>query len=252
MIQVQQLTKCYGKLTAVDGIDLDVKEGEVYGFLGPNGAGKTTTLAMLTGIIRPTSGSIVIDGFDLKKNPLDAKRITSLIPDRPYLYEKLTGFEFLRFVGGLYKMRRNDLADRAEALLARFELSEWGGSLIENYSHGMKQRLVFVGALLTRPRLLVVDEPMVGLDPKGARLVRTIFRELREELGTTVLLSTHTMQVAEETCDRISVIHHGQIIITGTVDELREASGSGDGNLEEIFLLLTEQANPDRPLEASV
>ena len=243
MIEARGLVKKYGPFTAVKGIDLDVHDGEVYGFLGPNGAGKTTTLRMLTGIIRPTRGSIVIGGYDLARETLQAKRITSLIPDRPYLYEKLTAVEFLEFVGGLYGMSGRSCATRSAELLERFELTDWAGALIENYSHGMKQRLVFAAALLPEPRLLVVDEPMVGLDPRGARLVKRVFREIREMHGGTILLSTHTMQVAEELCDRISVIHKGEIIGTGTLDELRaQAGGRGDHGLEEIFLTLTEQS----------
>ncbi|MCA9564582.1 MAG: ABC transporter ATP-binding protein, partial [Myxococcales bacterium] len=165
MIEVQQLVKRYGKFTAVGGINLSVATGEVYGFLGPNGAGKTTTLQMLAGMIKPTSGSITIGGFDLRKSPVEAKQITSMIPDRPYVYEKLTAVEFLRFVGGLYRMKASECASRGRDLLKLFELSERSGTLIENFSHGMKQRLVFASALLTRPKLLIVDEPMVGLDP---------------------------------------------------------------------------------------
>ena len=244
MIQVRGLVKRFGNFTAVKGIDLDVAEGEVYGFLGPNGAGKTTTLQMLTGMLKPTEGTIVIGGFQLATQTLEAKRITSMIPDRPYLYEKLTATEFLRFVGGLYKLDRRECALRAESLLELFDLSDWAGSLIESFSHGMKQRLVFSAALLTKPRLLVVDEPMVGLDPKGARLVKQLFRNKCREENTTVLLSTHTMEVAEELCDRISVIHHGQIINTGTLQDLRQVAGTEDQTLEAVFLKLTD-GEPD-------
>ena len=241
MIEVRGLVKKYGSLAAVGGIDLDVSEGEVYGFLGPNGAGKTTTLQMLAGMLKPTEGTIFIGGFDLAKEPLEAKQITSMIPDRPYLYEKLTATEFLRFVGGLYKLEKHVCAQRAGELLELFELSKWAGSLIESFSHGMKQRLVFSAALLTNPRLLVVDEPMVGLDPKGARLVKELFRTRCRDDNTTVLLSTHTMDVAEELCDRISVIHHGRIISTGTLQELRTEAGTDDQTLEAVFLKLTEE-----------
>jgi ABC-2 type transport system ATP-binding protein len=262
VIQARGLTKRYDRFTAVDNLDLDVRAGELFGFLGPNGAGKTTTLRMLAGIIKPTSGTIVLGGHDLLREPRAAKRLTSLIPDRPYLYEKLTATEFLELVGGLYGLDAAACARRGGELLERFELSGWAGNLIETYSHGMKQRLVFASALLPEPRLLVVDEPMVGLDPKGVRLVKEVFRELREARDATVVLSTHTMQVAEELCDRISVIHKGRLVATGTVPELRAQAGSADAHgLEEIFLVLTEQATagaappgpaaePPRPLEA--
>jgi len=251
MIEVRALFKRYGKFTAVNGIDLDVASGQVYGFLGPNGAGKTTTLRMITGMIRPSSGTIRIGGFDLADRPVDAKRITSLIPDRPYLYEKLTASEYLRFVGGLYTMPASRCAVRGQELLELFALSEWSGSLIENFSHGMKQRLVFAGALLTNPKLLVVDEPMVGLDPKGKRLVKDVFRQFCRDENKTVLLSTHTMETAQEVCDTISVINRGDIIGRGTLDELREHSGTGDGDLEAVFLKLTEEEADQTPPAAA-
>jgi ABC-2 type transport system ATP-binding protein len=241
VIEARALTKRYGTFTAVNGIDLTVTEGQVYGFLGPNGAGKTTTLRMLTGMLAPTSGRIRIGPYDLAKQPLEAKRITSLIPDRPYLYEKLTASEYLRFVGGLYGMDATRVGVRGQELLETFGLAAWAGSLIENFSHGMKQRLVFAGALLTDPRLLVVDEPMVGLDPKGARLVKDVFRGFCRDQNKTVLLSTHTMQVAQELCDEISVIHRGNIIARGTLDDLRVTAGTGEGDLEAVFLRLTEE-----------
>ncbi|MBN1944231.1 MAG: ABC transporter ATP-binding protein [Bradymonadales bacterium] len=241
MIEARTLTKRYGPFTAVRGIDLDVFDGEVYGFLGPNGAGKTTTLQMLAGMIRPSGGSIRIGGHDLATDPLVVKRITSFIPDRPYLYERLTAVEFLRFVGGLYRLSGAECAMRAEQLLDLFELSDWAGSLIENFSHGMKQRLVFAAALLPAPRLLVVDEPTVGLDPKGARLIKQVFKEMCHQQQATVFLSTHSMEVAEELCDRISVIHRGEIVATGTLRQLQDAAGSREKRLEEIFLSLTEQ-----------
>jgi ABC-2 type transport system ATP-binding protein len=241
MIEALGLIKKFGRFTAVKGIDLHVETGQVYGFLGPNGAGKTTTLQMLAGMIQPSGGSIQVGGFDLSTHALDAKRITSFIPDRPYLYERLTAAELLRFVGGLYGMKGKDCAQRAGELLEMFDLSDWGGGLIETFSHGMKQRLVFAAALLPRPRVLIVDEPTVGLDPKGARLIKQVFRDICTKRQATVLLSTHTMEVAEELCDRISVIHHGEIVGTGTLQELRTAAGGNERGLEEIFLKLTEE-----------
>jgi ABC-2 type transport system ATP-binding protein len=241
VIRARGLSKRYGTFVAVDAIDFDVESGEVFGFLGPNGAGKTTTMQMIAGLILPTSGAIEIGGHDLATDPLAAKRITSFIPDRPYLYDKLTGLEFLVFVGGLYGISRRTSAERAAALLDRFGLTDWTDALVESYSHGMKQRLVFASALLPEPRLLVVDEPMVGLDPRGARLVKSVFRELCEDRHLAVFLSTHTMTVAEEVCDRIAIIHRGRIAASGTMAELQKEADRPGSRLEEIFLTITEE-----------
>ncbi len=250
LVVVRGLTKLYGDFTAVDRIDLTVPEGQVFGVLGPNGAGKTTTMRMITGLIEPTEGSIVIDDFDLAEETVEAKKVTGFIPDRPYVYDKLTAFEYLRFIGGLYDMSHSAIADRIDELLTLFELREWSSSLIESFSHGMKQRLVFAGALLPEPRLLVIDEPMVGLDPKGHHLVKTLFRSLVEEEAMSILLSTHTLEVAEEVCDQIVIINHGRIIARGTLGELRLESGETDGNLEQVFLRITEESEDER--DASV
>lgn len=246
LVLVQGLTKKYGDFTAVDRLDLSVPQGQVFGVLGPNGAGKTTTLRMITGLIRPTAGSIAIGGYDLATQTVEAKKITGFIPDRPYVYDKLTAFEYLRFVGGLYQMKRSLIASRIEELLTLFELKEWSGSLIESFSHGMKQRLVFCGALLPNPRLLVIDEPMVGLDPKGHHLIKTLFRSLVEEQGMSILLSTHTLEVAEEVCDQIAIINHGRIVARGTLGELRLESGETDGSLEKVFLRITAESADER------
>lgn len=246
LITVTGLTKKYGDFTAVGGIDLTVPSGQVFGVLGPNGAGKTTTLRMITGLIRPTSGSIVIAGHDLEKDTVAAKKVTGFIPDRPYIYDKLTAFEYLRFIGGLYKLSRADIAARVDELLTLFSLREWSDSLIESFSHGMKQRLTFAGALLPRPKLLVIDEPMVGLDPKGHHLIKTLFRRLVEEEEMSILLSTHTLEVAEEVCDQIVIINHGRIVARGSLGELRLESQQSEGNLEQIFLRLTEESQEER------
>ncbi|MFU8802336.1 MAG: ABC transporter ATP-binding protein [Bradymonadaceae bacterium] len=246
IVTLDHLEKKYGQFTAVDRISLEVPYGTVFGVLGPNGAGKTTTLRMITGLLRPTAGSIVIDGHDMDKDPVAAKTITGFIPDRPYIYDKLTAFEYLRFIGGLYKLSGKMLAGRIPEMLELFELREWSDTLIESFSHGMKQRLVFSGALLPGPKLLVVDEPMVGLDPKGHKLVKSLFRRLAEEEDMTILLSTHTLEVAEEICDQIVIINHGRIIARGTLSELRIESGEGDGSLEEVFLRLTEEKVEER------
>jgi len=237
VIRARQIEKRYGGFQAVWPMDIDVRAGEVFGFLGLNGAGKTTTLRMLGGVLPPTSGDIWIDGVSLKDNPVEARRRMGFIPDRPYLYDKLTGREFLRFVGELYGMARATLDDRVEAQLSIQGLDGFSDALVEAYSHGMKQRLVLAGTLLHEPRALIVDEPMVGLDPRGARQLKETFRTLAGE-GRTVFLSTHTLQVAAEVCDRIAIIHQGRIAILGTVAEVTQ----GAGELEEAFLRITEVA----------
>ncbi len=238
IIELVELTKMYKGLRAVDNISLQVKKGIVFGFLGPNGAGKTTTLKMMAGILKPTQGRVVIDGMDLSENPEGVKAISGFIPDRPYLYEKLTGREFLRFTGGLYGMDHGVLDGRISELLELFELSHWSDELVESYSHGMKQRLVMCSALLHDPKVIIVDEPMVGLDPKGARLVKDIFRNEAKK-GKTVFVSTHSLDIAQEICSEIAIIQTGKIIATGSAEELKKQAGI-DGNLENVFLKLTE------------
>ena len=239
MIKLIELTKLYKGLRAVDNLNLEVKEGIIFGFLGPNGAGKTTTIKMMAGILKPTKGSIIINGIDISKEPSKVKRCTGFIPDRPFLYEKLTGIEFLRFIGGLYNLDHSlSMNTRLSELLELFDLSHWADELIESYSHGMKQRLVMCSALLHMPKVLIIDEPMVGLDPKGARLVKDIFRDQGHK-GTTIFMSTHSLEVAQEVCQDIAIIQAGKIIATGNPEELKKESGV-DGNLENIFLKLTE------------
>lgn len=245
ILEIEGLHKRYGKFTAVNQIDLKVPYGQVFGILGPNGAGKTTTLRMITGLIQPTGGKVVIDGHDLEKQSVQAKSITGFIPDRPYVYDKLTAFEYMRFIAGLYKLDRKVAAERIGQLLNEFGLFEWGDSLIEGFSHGMKQRMVFAGALLPKPKLLIVDEPMVGLDPKGHRLIKELFVRLTQE-GMTILLSTHTLEVAEEVCAQLAIINHGRIVARGTLDELRIESGESEGTLEEVFLRITEENEQER------
>ncbi|MGD8726226.1 MAG: ABC transporter ATP-binding protein [Gemmatimonadales bacterium] len=238
MIRLEKLTKAYGKFVAVNEIDLHVPQGELFGFLGPNGAGKTTTLRMIAGIMRPTSGRIWLGGDDLILRPMAAKRRLGFIPDRPFVYEKLTGAEFLRFVAGLYGHDGRVVEERIDELFEMFELSVWKNELVESYSHGMRQKLIISSALIHRPECIVVDEPMVGLDPKGARLLKDIFRAFVDR-GGTVLMSTHTLEVAQAMCDRIAIIQEGQIVARGTIDELREQTATGDASLEELFLRLT-------------
>ena len=238
MITLTKLTKRYGRFTAVDAIDLVVERGELFGFLGPNGAGKTTTFRMLAGIILPTSGTIEIAGVNLGRDPLLAKARLGYIPDRPFVYDKLTGVEFLRFAAALYGQQSAAVERRIDELLELFELTSWKHELTESYSHGMRQKLIISSALVHRPDVIVVDEPMVGLDPKGARLLKDLFRQFVNR-GGTVLMSTHTLEVAEAVCDRMAIMHRGRIQALGTMDEMRRQTAAGDSSLEELFLRLT-------------
>ena len=238
MISIQNLRKQYGNFMAVDGVDLEVNKGEIHGFLGPNGAGKTTSIRMIAGLLKPTSGRIFVNGHDLAERPEAAKASLGFIPDRPYIYEKLTAAEFLRFHAGLYGMNGNGLNDRVREMLDLFELARWENELIESFSHGMKQRLVMCAAFLHRPDAVLVDEPMVGLDPRGAKLIKSVFKRMSEH-GVAILMSTHTLEVAQEMCDRISIILKGKIIARGTVSELRALVGSQDDELTSVFLKLT-------------
>jgi ABC-2 type transport system ATP-binding protein len=252
IIKLLDLTKLYSGFKAVDGLNISVKEGTIFGFIGPNGAGKTTTIKMMAGILKPTSGKVIINGIDMEKEPSEAKRCCGFIPDRPFLYEKLTGIEFLRFLAGLYLIDKSPSTNsKLLGLLELFDLISWKDELIESYSHGMKQRLVMCGALVHDPKVLIVDEPMVGLDPKGARLVKDIFRE-QALGGKTVFMSTHSLEMAQEICHEVAIINTGKIIAEGTVDELRKNAGV-DGNLESAFLKLTEGKgiSHEKPLSSS-
>ena len=238
MIEIQDLVKRYGAFTAVDGVSLDVQPGEIHGFLGPNGAGKTTTIRMIAGLLKPTAGRIRVNGHDTAKEPEQAKASLGFIPDRPFVYEKLTAGEFLRFHAGLYGLDGAGIAGRAKEMLAIFELSKWENELVESFSHGMKQRLVMAAAFMHKPQAVLVDEPMVGLDPRGARLIKDVFRRMADS-GVAILMSTHTLEVAQEMCDRISIILKGKIIAHGTVDDLRVMAGTPDEQLTPVFLKLT-------------
>ncbi len=237
IIQLQEVSKNFGSLKAVDKVSLRVNEGEIFGFLGPNGAGKTTTIKMMAGLIKPNSGKVIIDGWDMAIDAIHAKGAIGFIPDRPFLYEKLTAEEFLRFIAGLYKCKGNGLEERIERLFSLFSLTDWRNELIESFSHGMKQRLVMASALIHQPKLIIVDEPMVGLDPRGAKLVKEVFKSFCAK-GGTVFMSTHTLEVAEEVCDRIAIIQQGKIVEVGTIKELREKSGSYGKKLDAIFFKL--------------
>ena len=240
MIQLKDLTKQYGNLTAVDQLNLDIPKGEVFGFLGPNGAGKTTTIKMMGGILKPTSGSVDICGISMATEPETAKKKIGFIPDRPYLYEKLTGMEFLIFTADLYGVEEEVFPQKAEGVLKQFSLSHWSGDLIESYSHGMKQRLIMAAAMLHSPEVIIVDEPMVGLDPAGIKMVKKLFKDLSHE-GVTLFMSTHTLTVAEDVCDRIGIIHKGKLLTTGSPGELKEKAQLLEADFEDVFIKLTSE-----------
>ncbi len=242
MIEIRDLTKKYGDFTAVDHVSLEVRAGEIFGFLGPNGAGKTTTIRILAGLSVPTSGEVLINGSDIGQDGVSAKRITGYVPDRPYLYEKLTGRELLQFVANLYGREWADCEARAVELLRYFDLYDWADARIENLSHGMKQKLVIIAALVHDPQLLIIDEPMVGLDALAQRQVKLLFRRLADE-HKTVFMTTHTLSIAEAVCDRIAILHRGKIIATGVTSELKEAAGRPGSPLEDVFLELTYESS---------
>jgi ABC-2 type transport system ATP-binding protein len=240
-IVVDDMTKHYGNVVAVDHISFQINEGEIFGFLGPNGAGKTTTIRMMAGLMKPTSGRILLDGKDVFRKPEEAKAILGYIPDRPYLYEKLTGGEFLEFIAGLHHLEQEDgWEKRSQGLLEYFDLLPWRRELIESYSHGMRQRLIITAALLHRPKVLVADEPVVGLDPRGVRLVKSLFRDLVND-GMALFLSTHILGIAEDLCPRIGIIHEGQLVALGSMSEIREQAQCRDERLEPLFLKLTQE-----------
>jgi ABC-2 type transport system ATP-binding protein len=238
MITLENLAKTYGGFTAVDGISLTVPGGELHGFLGPNGAGKSTTFRMVAGLLKPSRGRVLVNGADMAADPEAAKASLGFIPDRPFIYEKLTAGEFLRFHGGLFAMPAPLVDRRTREMLKLFELTAWEHQLVESFSHGMKQRLVMSAAFMHQPRAVLVDEPMVGLDPRGAQLIKAIFRRMTDA-GVAILMSTHTLEVAEEMCDRVSIVLRGRIIAQGTVNQIRAMSGSRDEQLTSLSLRLT-------------
>lgn len=237
MLTITNLTKRYDQHLAVNHLNVSIPQGEIWGFLGVNGAGKSTTMKMVAGLLKPSEGNILVGGIDVIQEPLRAKRIIGYVPDRPYLYERLSAAEYLYFVGRLYDIPKKEIEDRAVRWLTEFELIEKRGHLIESFSHGMKQRLVMASVFLHEPELLIVDEPMVGLDPRGARRLKELLKRECRDRGLTVLLSTHTLVDVEELCDRILLIHQGELLAQGTADELRASEGE---RLEEVFLRLTE------------
>ena len=240
MITLSELTKDYGTTIAVNKLNLHVSSGEIYGFIGPNGAGKTTTIRMMGGILAPTSGRIVIGGVDMSGNPVAGKKKIGFVPDRPFLYEKLTGMEFLQFSSDLYDVSRETFPQKSKSLLQQFALWNWADELIEAYSHGMKQRLIIASALLHDPQILIIDEPMVGLDPEAVHMVKDILKGLAVN-GTTIFVSTHTLSIAEDLCHRIGLIHKGTLLAEGSLDELQQIAKLGEARLEEVFLTIIRE-----------
>ena len=240
ILSLNSLTKCFNQFTAVRNLSLDVFQGEIFGFLGPNGAGKTTTIKMIAGLLKPSEGTLYICGNDISRASAQCRRLTGYIPDRPYLYEKLTGQEYLDFIASLYteKQSRKIRQADAEEYLHYFDIHAWKDQLIESYSHGMRQKLIIASILMLDQPLIVVDEPMVGLDPKSARIVKELFRQKAAE-GKTIFLSTHSMEIAEELCDRISIISAGTVIATGTLEALKKEANRDNSSLEDLFLQLT-------------
>jgi len=244
MIVFSDVTKRFGQKTAVENLNLIVPPGELFAFLGPNGAGKTTTIRMLVGLLRPNAGEVTVCGFNTTAQCREAARFIGYVPDQPYLYDKLSGREFLEFVGQLRGISPSELGSRIDREIERFGMRDYVDDLTETYSHGMRQRLVFASAVLHDPKVLIVDEPMVGLDPKSAKLVKDLLKAKTSE-GTSVFMSTHTLSIAEEIADRIGIIHKGRLIFAGTVDELRMLRASDHASLEEIFLELTDETTPE-------
>lgn len=238
LIETHELYKKYGDFVAVNNVSFDVHGGEVFGFLGPNGAGKTTTIKMIVGLLQPTSGTVKVGGYDVQKQALQAKASSGYVPDTPNLYAKLTGRELLHFVADLYNLDRKQVAHRIDELLRMFDLADAADETLDSYSHGMQQKASLAAALMHDPRVLLLDEPTVGLDPKSARLIKDILRQMADR-GAAVMLSTHILEIAERMCDRIGIINKGQLIAVGSMDELRHLGKADETSLEDIFLGLT-------------
>jgi ABC-2 type transport system ATP-binding protein len=240
LIRIEHLSKRFGRRQAVRDLSLEIRSGEIYAFLGPNGAGKTTTIRMMTGLLRPDGGRVEIDGLDLYRNLLEVKRLLGYIPDQPYLYEKLTGREFIEFVAQMYGIGPGEYRPHLNELIERFQMGEYIDDLTEGYSHGMRQRVVFCTALIHRPSALVIDEPMVGLDPRSMRLVKDLLRNEAAQ-GCSIFVSTHLLSVVEETADRVGIIREGELLCEGTVPEIISRGGPAGRDLESVFLELTER-----------
>jgi ABC-2 type transport system ATP-binding protein len=252
LIKTEALTKRYGSLPVVDDLNLEIRAGEIFGFLGPNGAGKTTTIRMLTGLLEPSAGRAYICGHDVTKNSAQAKALLAYVPDQPKVYGKLTAREFLALIADLYRMPREISRERSQQLLAMFGLEDRADELLEGYSHGMRQKVVLAGALIHQPRVLLMDEPTVGLDPASARLLKDVLQELARQ-GATVFVSTHILEIAERLCHRVGILNKGRLIALGSPEELRQQVGHSE-SLEDIFLELTgsaEQTELIRSLEGN-
>ncbi len=245
MIEIKNLSKSFGDFKAVNDINLEVEPGTIFAFLGTNGAGKTTTIKMMTGVLKPTSGSVSIGGYDISENPIEAKFLMGVIPDRPYIYGKLTGYEFLKFMADLYKVPHDTSEQRISDLLEHYGLTSKQNDLVDGYSHGMKQRLLMCASQVHDPKLLVVDEPMVGLDPKGAKLLKDTFRKRASE-GLTIFMSTHSLSVAEEVADKLAIIKNGEIVAHGSLDDLYSQAQSGTSGLENVFLDIIAEADEEQ------
>jgi len=239
MLKLTNLTKKFGKFTAVNSINLEINAGDFFGFLGQNGAGKTTTIKMITGLYAPTIGTVQIGGFDIQKNHIEAKKLIGYIPDQPFLYEKLTGKEFLYFCGGLYKIQKNKLRKKIDETIDQLNIEHWIDKRTEEYSQGMKQRIAIASALLHDPKLLIVDEPMIGLDPQSALVVKNVLREKASQ-GVAIFMSTHSLNVAEEICSRIGIIKDGKMIFEDKNEAIEQIKGADHQNLESLFLHLTK------------
>ena len=240
LIELKNVSKTYnnGRIKAVDGVNLVVNHGEIFGFLGPNGAGKTTTIKMIVGILKPDEGEILVDGIDIQKNPIEAKKKIGYVPDEPYIYEKLTGLEYLNFIADMYGVPEKERREKTEYFLEIFELKSAIGDLIQSYSHGMKQKLLITAALLHNPSVWILDEPMTGLDPKSSFILKELMANHTQK-GFTVFFSTHVLEVAEKLCDRIAIINKGKIVTCGTMEEIKKQHEWE--SLEKIFLELTEK-----------
>lgn len=238
MIEIQGCTKRYGELVAVNNLSLSVKEAEIFGFLGPNGAGKSTTIKMMVGLMKPDTGVISIGGYDISLDPVNAKRIMAYVPEKGYSYERLTAWEYLTFISGIYKVDEGIFAKNASEYLEIFGLSQWKDEVIGSFSMGMKQRLLLSAAFMRNPKVVILDEPHNGLDPKGVRLLKDMLFKLRDG-GTTIVLSTHIIAIAEQICDRIAIINKGSVAAQGTNEDMRHYAKSTDKTLEDIFLRLT-------------